>query len=335
MAGPHLGARPFLIEKFIPFRGLTMNIRLLILGISLSVISPQVLSVEEEQVQMDVLAQRGKGVVSQSAFAARIEKIPKEQRQSTLRDQSRLQDMINLLLINAQLAEDAREAGFETEQIVVDRMKLAAESELAAAWLDHYVQSQPAADYEQLAREYYLVNQDKMTSPAKFDASHILITTQERGENDAGQLADSLYGQLVENPLKFDQLVTEFSEDPKASSNKGKYKSIGAGKMVKEFEEAALALKEGEISSPVKSSFGYHFIRLDARIAPSKRSFDEVKVQLIDRQRKMHEDRLKRDYLSRLTSLDVDMTKEALDKMFRRQFGDEFFESPGSAEETE
>ncbi|MCW8926567.1 MAG: peptidylprolyl isomerase [Xanthomonadales bacterium] len=285
--------------------------------------------------QTEVLAQRGNGVITQSAFAARVAKIPRDQRQQALRDQSRLQDMINVMLINAQLAADARATGFDDEQIVVDRMKLAAESELAAAWLDHYVQSQPAADYELLAREYYLVNQDKMMSPAKFDASHILITTQERDDEDAKALADSLYDQLIENPSKFDQFVIEYSEDPKARSNKGRYTSIGPGEMVKAFEETALALKEGEISPPIKSSFGYHIIRLDAHIAPSQRSFDEVKAQLIERQRKMHEDRLKRDYLGTLTSLDVEMTKEALDEMFRSQFGDEIFESPGNTPETE
>lgn len=312
-----------------------MKIGFILIAISLMFLLPYDLEAEEHQGHDDVLAQRGQGIVTQADFEARANKIPKGQRQRILRDRDYLQDIINGLLIDAQLAFDAREAGFDTEQTVIDRMTLAAESELAAAWLDHYVELQPEANLEQLAYEYYLVNQDSMMSPAMIDVSHILISTQERDAAEAEELADSLYEQLVEQPSRFDQFVLQYSEDPKAQSTKGRYTSVKKGDMVKPFEKAAFALQEGEISSPVRSNFGYHLIRLDTRIPPAKRSFDEVKTQLMERVRKQHEDRIKKDYLARLSGLNVSMTKEALDEAFRRQFGDEISESPDSVQKTE
>ena len=53
--------------------------------------------------------------------------------------------------------------------------------------------------------------------------------------------------------------------------------------MVKPFEEAAFAMsKPGAISEPVKTPFGYHVIRFDARKAPEQIPFDTVKPKIIE-----------------------------------------------------
>jgi peptidyl-prolyl cis-trans isomerase C len=274
--------------------------------------------------EKEILAQRGNGTVTQRAFTARSNKIPADVRFSTLRNGNRLRDLINNMLLRAQLAADAREAGFDKEAIVVDRMQLAAEHELADAWLQHYVEIQPDADYEQLAREAYELRKDSLLSSPKIDVSHILISTSERSDEDALLLADSVHQQVMESPALFDELAIEYSEDPSVSSNKGKFSQISKGDMVKRFEDAAFALQKGEISAPVKTEYGYHIIRLDAFYEPEKMTFDEVKAQLVNAERDKHRDRIKRDYMESLTSLDVHMTEEQLTEMVRRQFGEEY-----------
>ncbi len=271
----------------------------------------------------EILAQRGKGVVTQQAFAARADKIPAAMRRATLRDGNRFRDLINAMLLQAQLAEDARAAGFDQREIIQERMRLAAQAELGQAWLQYYVTSQPAADYEALAREYYQLHQDEMLSEPKIDVSQILISTKDRSDAEAKELAARVRQKLVDNPASFDALVTQYSEDPSASSNHGVFKGVSQGDMVKPFEQAAFALSEGEISRPVKTQYGYHIIRLDAHIPAVKRKFSEVKDQLIAVERERHEARIKKDYVSSLTSLDALMTEAALKEMIRRQFGDD------------
>jgi len=274
----------------------------------------------------EVLAKRGKGMITQSDFTARAEKIPADIRLGTLRDRGRLQDVINTLLLRSQLAADAREAGYDQEQLVKDRMQLAAETELAEAWMQHYVDSHSGGDYPQLAREYYQLHSEEMMSSPKIDVSHILISSKDRSEAEALELATSLSQQLDTTPLEFDELVTRYSDDPSAASNKGKFKNVKKGDMVKEFEEAAFALNAGEISAPVETSYGYHIIRLDAHIPARKLSFDEVKQRLIDAERSKHEDRIRREYLSTLTSLDVEMTEQSLQELVTRLFGEDYID---------
>jgi parvulin-like peptidyl-prolyl isomerase len=283
----------------------------------------------------EILAQRGKGVVSQQMFAARADKIPADIRQPTLRDRNRLQDVLNSMLLRTQLAADAREAGFDKEQIVIDRMQLAADYELAEAWLQHYVEMKPEADYEQLARENFLLNQENILSSPKVDVSHILVSTKERSDEEAAALAEDIYNQLTANPDLFAELVVEYSEDPSASANHGSFNGVKKGDMVKPFEDTAFALQPGEISAPVKTEFGYHIIRLDAYIAPEKLDFEDVKAQMIESERKKHQERAKRDYLESLTSLEVKMTEEQLGEMVSRQFGEKPVDPEVKADDSE
>ena len=283
----------------------------------------QSLSSDEE-----ILAQRGNGVVTQVDFTARADKIPAKSRHAALRDTGRLRDVLNTLLLRAQMAADAREAGYDQEAVVKDRMRLAADAELGQAWLQHYVEIQPEGDYEQLAREYYQLNKQEILTSEQIDVSHILVSTDSRTIEEARELADSISQKIELNPELFDELVTTYSEDPSASSNHGRFFRIKKGGMVDSFEDAAYSMTKGEISKPVKTIYGFHIIRLDEYYEPKEMSFDEVKSGLIDRERERHQERLKQQYLGSLTSLDVQMSKEALEEMVNRQLGEDYVESP-------
>lgn len=271
----------------------------------------------------DILAQRGNGVVTQKNFTARVNKIPADKRRPVLRDGKRLSDVIMSMLMRAQLAADARAAGFDKNDIVQERMRLAADSELGDAWLQHYVDTQPAADYEALARETYQLNEDKYLTAEKIDVSHILISNKDRSDAEAKVLADSISVQLEAKPALFDEFVLEYSEDPSAASNQGHFFAVKQGDMVTAFEEAAFALQNGEISLPVQTQYGFHIIRLDKQIPATKATFAEVKTQLIASERSKHDDRVRQDYISGLNSQDAILTKEALEELVRRLFDED------------
>jgi len=276
--------------------------------------------------EQDILAKRGNGKVTQQAFTARADKIPTQFRRGALRNGNRLRDVINALLLQSQLAADARAVGFEKEELVRERMRLAANAELGEAWLQRYVETQPAADYEAMAREYYQLNKASMLTQEKMDVSHILISTDELSDEEALELADSLSQQLTQNPSVFDDLVLKYSDDPSAAANKGQFIGMKKGEMVKPFEDIAFNLSDGEISEPVQTKFGYHIIRMDRHIARKSVEFEDVKDRLVEDARTRHEDRIKEDYLGGLTSLNVEMSEEALEKLVIRLFGENYSE---------
>jgi parvulin-like peptidyl-prolyl isomerase len=63
----------------------------------------------------------------------------------------------------------------------------------------------------------------------------------------------------------FAKLADEFTEDPSGKGRGGDLGWFGRGRMVKPFEDAAFALKPGEVSGVVESQFGFHLIKLEER----------------------------------------------------------------------
>ena len=55
---------------------------------------------------------------------------------------------------------------------------------------------------------------------------------------------------------------------------------FGRGQMLKPFEDAAFSLKEGEISNPVQTQFGWHIIKVEEKRSRKAPEFEQVKAQI-------------------------------------------------------
>ncbi len=139
------------------------------------------------------------------------------------------------------------------------------------------------------ARKYYDEHQSDFGTPEERQAAHILIAVAAaapQAEQDAAKAkAEQLLQQARKTPAGFAELAKQNSQDPGSVANGGSLGFFGRGMMVKPFEDAAFALKQGEISGVVKSDFGYHIIKLLA-VKPAKLlPFDEVREGVINKLR--------------------------------------------------
>jgi parvulin-like peptidyl-prolyl isomerase len=101
-------------------------------------------------------------------------------------------------------------------------------------------------------------------SEAELDAyitAHPEYDTKQSRAKVEGLLARARAGE------DFQKLANEFTEDPSGKGKGGDLGWFGRGMMVKPFEDAAFALKQGEVSGVVETQFGYHIIKLDERRA--------------------------------------------------------------------
>lgn len=99
-------------------------------------------------------------------------------------------------------------------------------------------------------------------------ASHILVEDEQK--------ANELKAQL-DGGADFATLATENSIDPGSAEQGGSLEPFTKGTLVKEFEEVAFGMNEGEISAPVKSQFGYHIIKVEKK---EELSYDKMKNNL-------------------------------------------------------
>lgn len=111
---------------------------------------------------------------------------------------------------------------------------------------------------------YHIIKvEDERPNPGKVEARHILKLTQGMTPEEAAvkkAQIDSIHALLL-NGGDFDAIARAESEDPGSAANGGKLGAFGPGQMVKEFEETSFGLKEGEISAPFKTSYGYHIVQ--------------------------------------------------------------------------
>lgn len=115
---------------------------------------------------------------------------------------------------------------------------------------------------------------------AQVKARHILFQAgNEAAVAEAMKKALALRAKLVKGG-DFAKAAEEESQDPSAKGNGGDLGWFSKDRMVPEFSAAAFAMKEGEISQPVKTQFGVHLIKLEGRKAEQVTPFEEVKEQL-------------------------------------------------------
>lgn len=131
---------------------------------------------------------------------------------------------------------------------------------------------------------YHIVKvHGRRPASGKVLTQHILKLTRGLSPEDAEKKKaqiDSIYT-LVKNGADFSEIAKKESEDPGSARQGGMLRWFGTGEMVKEFEQVAFALNNGEISEPFATSYGFHIIhKLDSKGIPT---FEEVKDELLNK----------------------------------------------------
>jgi peptidyl-prolyl cis-trans isomerase D len=131
---------------------------------------------------------------------------------------------------------------------------------------------------------YYDQNVARLSGVEERRASHILISVPKDASaadrQKAKDHAQALLKAVRAAPDSFSDLAKKNSQDTGSAAKGGDLDFFARGAMVKSFEDAAFAMKKGEISDLVESEFGYHIIKLTDIKAPKQRSFEELRPSI-------------------------------------------------------
>lgn len=118
---------------------------------------------------------------------------------------------------------------------------------------------------------------------AEVHARHILVQVDPKATPQqveaAREKAVALAAEARKPGVDFAQLAREKSEGPSAAEG-GDLGFFRRGVMVPAFEKVAFALKEGEVSEPVRTQFGWHVLKVEERRSVDVPDFDKVKAEL-------------------------------------------------------
>ncbi|QHH94890.1 SurA N-terminal domain-containing protein [Acinetobacter proteolyticus] len=127
-------------------------------------------------------------------------------------------------------------------------------------------------------QQAYTAFVDKQQKDVKREVKHILITTDARDDAAAQKLANEVYAKIQAGE-SFAQAAAQYSDDPSSKANGGLVEAYAPGVFSADFDNAVTALKNGQISKPVKTQYGYHIIEANAPVANIP-SFEAEKARL-------------------------------------------------------
>ena len=160
----------------------------------------------------------------------------------------------------------AREAGLDLRADVRFQVEQAAAEVLARAYVQAKVHELTAD--ASAARAYFDAHQDEFRVSPRVRARHVQLATREQAAEVRAQI-------LAGTPIE--RLASERSLDATTRTKGGDLGWVARGVMVKPFEDALFALEVGQVSEPVRTSFGYHVIRVEEIDRGRLPAFDDIR----------------------------------------------------------
>jgi peptidylprolyl isomerase/peptidyl-prolyl cis-trans isomerase C len=128
---------------------------------------------------------------------------------------------------------------------------------------------------DNLIDEEYAALEKEMKNQEEVKVKHILVKSEKEAQG---------IKQKIDKGQKFEDLAKKLSQDPGSKAKGGELGYILPGETDQSFEKAAFAMKKGEVSSPVKSEFGWHVIKLEdrrkAKVASKEEAMNSIKARL-------------------------------------------------------
>jgi peptidyl-prolyl cis-trans isomerase D len=144
---------------------------------------------------------------------------------------------------------------------------------------------QPVSDQD--VEAYYQSHGSEFEQPRRVHVAHVLVRVPPVGGSEAENKAKAKVEAVIKRAQAgedFAKLAKEVSEDTSNAAQGGDLGLVGPGELVPQFEQAAFALKKGEVSpAPVRTPFGYHAIKILDVKEGGKAAFKEVAAKIRDK----------------------------------------------------
>ena len=264
-----------------------------------------------------ILIQRADVTVTEEEVSTYlVDRVPAGRRLDFLNNPKSVRDMAESLYIMKALAKESEKTDLVDYDQIEKQLKIQRDRLAMTQYLEKTIDAQLAkVDWDAAAADEYKAHKDDYKTSESVRASHILVKTDTRTDEEALALIAKIQSEISEGK-GFNALAVLYSEDPSAATNSGSLGRFTRGRMVKEFDDVVFGMRTpGEISQPVKTQFGYHLIQLNEYMPGGVKSFEEVKSEIINK--------LKIDMVKKLQETKVIAVRSAKDIQWDEQLVEE------------
>ena len=233
----------------------------------------------------DILAQVGPYKLTLEKFEKQIQSLPPQFQMAMIRNPHLKEQLLDRWVNITLLAQEAREKKLDQNPEIKTRMEDIKNALLAQKLMGTEIKGKVKVTEDEI-KTYYKDHEGEFSRPEAIKARHILIKVPtgatKKVWKEAKLKAEGIR-KRIEKGEDFAKLAKEYSDDPGSKNKGGELGFFSKGRMVPEFESAAFSLKPGELSNPVKTSFGYHIIQVEKKRKASIRPFSKAQPQIRQR----------------------------------------------------
>ena len=231
-----------------------------------------------------VLASNATVKVTKADFDAEISRIPESERFEFLLSRVRIAGLLENLLINRVLAQEAIEQKLDQNQIVKDEILNQTEKVLAKYRAQQLLKETKVKDFTAAAREAYLVDPKKSIRPARYKPWQILVSLQGRDKVTAQKRAEQARERVLRGG-DLEEIAKEFSDDTNSKKTGGILDLTELTEFEPSFAEALKKMKPGDVSEVIETRYGFHVIYLMELLPEKKLSYELMKSDLMEEAR--------------------------------------------------
>ena len=260
-----------------------------------------------------VLIEAGGIKITDQDVRAELAQAPEGMAQRTLENQTALTDLAKALAARRLLAQEAQKNGLAAKPEIKSQLQINEERLLSEARMEQYEAGHmpEAKAVDEYARSQYKANSKAFEVPAQTQVRHILI----EGDTPESKAKIEKLAAELKSGGDFEKLAKENSQDKSNASKGGDLGFAPAGRYVPEFDKAMQALtKNGEISAPVKTQFGWHIIQLVERRPARVLPYEEVASRMQTEAKRRLMIRTRQDYSHGLVK-DAKVNEDAIKGM--------------------
>lgn len=273
-----------------------------LIGLTVAILLLQAGNVYSEDLN-PVAGKTGEFVLREADLDRMISYQPAEAQKSIQSSPEQRTNFIRQILLTKTVASRARKDGFEKKPDTREIISYLIDQYLAQEYLSKVVVANVTSTDEEM-KKYYAEHEKDFVVPEAVKVRHIFISVPKDStaelKHKARAKAEDLLLQIRKGE-DFGKIAMEYSEDSDSAAKGGDLGYIAAGKTnSEEFENAALALKPGEVSNIVETPFGFHIVRADERREKRTASFDEVKEYIQAQLKEQNKQKKSQEFLDNL-----------------------------------
>lgn len=208
-------------------------------------------------------------VVTDKDVQAALSNLNEGQRTNVLKDVNTRRQVLNSVIEQEVLVQEAEKEKLDQDADFKEALAAFKRQYLASRVLQKNLGSKFT---DSAAKKYYEGHKAKFSTD-QVHALHILV-------KDEIEAQDLMKKTKTMSKDDFMDLAEKVSKDPSAKNNRGDLGMFGRDRMVSEFTDAAFAGKEGEVVGPVKTSYGYHVIKVLKKRIGKPLEFSEVELKV-------------------------------------------------------